>query len=279
MLLSQKLNLLSILKALEPERDTLVYLEILEEEESLERVVRNWAPRARVLKITTDLQQADDTWNGTLLDPPEGPEREISGIYNYERIGYDARLIQLQANGRVGLGANRCEKKWRLDGDTLCLIGEDPIGEIARLVRLSGDRWKGAWTKFEQMPVVMEKQSPGEDFSLKTLDLAEILKSIKFSLTLLRVVSLKHLGKYLKAAPAPSIVFGDLGDMETDERNFRRSLETFMPQHRVYLDMRKRVFAAERQDQGKLLKEHDGTFVLRQECLTPWERRDSERRQ
>jgi len=72
-------------------------------------------------------------------------------------------------------------------------------------------------------------------------------------------------------------VFGDLGEMVTDERNFQVSLEKCMPRHNVCLDMSRRVFVAERHDLGKLLENASGTFGFRQECLTPWERKDLER--
>jgi len=75
--------------------------------------------------------------------------------FEYIRIGYDVREINFFIDGRIGAGADECERFWRILKE-----GEKTVLEIAseskvtcRLHRCSHTFWKGKWCIGEKMPV------------------------------------------------------------------------------------------------------------------------------
>lgn len=83
-------------------------------------------------------------------------------FYTYRRVGYDARVMELCANGRIGHGRARLELEWRLDeadprAPALLLLGEE--GLICRLEASADGAFRGRWTKFERMPIELSPRS------------------------------------------------------------------------------------------------------------------------
>lgn len=74
-------------------------------------------------------------------------------FWHYERVGHDARFLELLPNGLVGRGAASCEQSWTFDAQrgVLALHGERPTCE---LVEEQG-RFRGRWSSHERMPVIM----------------------------------------------------------------------------------------------------------------------------
>ena len=78
-------------------------------------------------------------------------------FFEYHRVGHDYRTIELCSDGRIGCGRARLELNWSIDEaesatPILSLHGEE--GVIARL-QMEGETWRGAWTQFEKMPIVI----------------------------------------------------------------------------------------------------------------------------
>jgi hypothetical protein len=74
----------------------------------------------------------------------------------YERVGYDKRLIRLQLNGLVGVGADRCESAWGMEVNGKCieLLLFCVDGTVTcRFVKDSMGVWSGRWINHEQMEV------------------------------------------------------------------------------------------------------------------------------
>ena len=84
---------------------------------------------------------------------------ELSGWYEYHRVGYDKRRIHLLTNGRVAEEDDRerdCEYQWfaRKDSSGVRIAISGKHGVICDLVRTDGDSvFRGRWTQFEKMPV------------------------------------------------------------------------------------------------------------------------------
>lgn len=86
---------------------------------------------------------------------PSQAVASLAGLWRYERLGHDARFMELLPDGSVGLGAARCETKWTVDagGKILTLLGPGPTCRLRFDAR--DGRWRGRWLRFERMPVVM----------------------------------------------------------------------------------------------------------------------------
>lgn len=48
--------------------------------------------------------------------------------FDYERVGYDRRLMELLSDHRIGIGSERCERSWRIDneGESIRLSKSEP---------------------------------------------------------------------------------------------------------------------------------------------------------
>jgi hypothetical protein len=110
-------------------------------------------------------------WSGIIYSWKEMNEEEKKiahqyiGSYKYERIGLDHRTIELLDNGEIGVGKDRCERRWSIriiDGiPTIIVIGAaHKDSEIAMFFAKDDGTNKifnGRWTAFEKCEIVMEK--------------------------------------------------------------------------------------------------------------------------
>lgn len=111
------------------------------------------------------LAKLRELWSGTIespgatedLDPSIRPVKEklVSRTFQYHRVGYDSRSMSFLANGRVGLGAERCEQHWRLinTGTKILLRISSDTDPTCELSLAQNGIWKGRWLLYEQMPV------------------------------------------------------------------------------------------------------------------------------
>lgn len=94
-------------------------------------------------------------------------ERELAelvagGTFEYERVGYEKRPMKFLCNGRIGKGGGGCELFW----DVKCEEGQsflDIYSGCALTCRLKRDQdgnWRGRWSHFERMPVVLSVANP-----------------------------------------------------------------------------------------------------------------------
>jgi Icc-related predicted phosphoesterase len=56
-----------------------------------------------------------------------------AGIYNYNRVGFGSRPLELLANHKIGLGKARCESYWRYDTDIYGKIVLNILDDVGRL--------------------------------------------------------------------------------------------------------------------------------------------------
>ena len=82
--------------------------------------------------------------------------------YDYHRIGYDQRLLELKAGGGIGVGGDRCERNWYLEEErgTVHLVITGEQGMTCKLVKSGKGTWSGQWLRFEQMPIELCPASP-----------------------------------------------------------------------------------------------------------------------
>ncbi len=78
-------------------------------------------------------------------------------FFEYVRVGYDRRIMELCHGGAIGAGRARLETTWKLDGDESrpSLLIEGEAGLICLLEPATGGAWQGRWTQFGQMPIVL----------------------------------------------------------------------------------------------------------------------------
>jgi len=108
------------------------------------------------------LAELRERWDGYLAPSPlpvplvptaEGVSEHRA--FAYVRRGFEARPLELLPGGRVGAGARRAERYWRLedtaDGATLVLSSREE--DTCRLDFEPDGVWRGRWLRFEQDPV------------------------------------------------------------------------------------------------------------------------------
>jgi hypothetical protein len=82
-------------------------------------------------------------------------ETLMAGWWEYRRIGYDSRMLELLPGGLIGNGCAELEVSWRVDienGATyVSLSGKRVV--TCRLGEVSKDLYRGRWNSFERMPV------------------------------------------------------------------------------------------------------------------------------
>jgi hypothetical protein len=113
---------------------------------------------SRCLAVIDELR---GRWDGIVVpDPPadscvNGKNIIETRRFQYRRVGVDERLVDLEPDGRIGLGADENETAWRLQGDpenpTLVISRED--ADICTLTHDKDGIWRGRWLWYEQMPV------------------------------------------------------------------------------------------------------------------------------
>ncbi len=85
--------------------------------------------------------------------------KDLTGWYEYHRVGHDKRKIELRSDGSIGEEDGKpkeCEYQWfaRTDnnGDRIAISGK--VGIICDCVRVPGETvFRGRWTQFERMPI------------------------------------------------------------------------------------------------------------------------------
>ena len=77
--------------------------------------------------------------------------------FEYCRVGFDQRKIRLMPNGRVGLGAGGRELYWDVKIEKAGRFLEIYSGEAltCRLKQQPDGSWRGRWTEFEKMPILL----------------------------------------------------------------------------------------------------------------------------
>lgn len=118
---------------------------------------------------------------------------DIPGFYIYRRLGFDQRILELRAGGRIGRGNARLERHWRLQDQTLSIDGEEGvICSLTFSTEIGG--WQGKWAKYKGMPIEL----------LPTLPVDESAKQLKKSLVA---------GEYGLGDSQATLAFGEDGDL------------------------------------------------------------------
>ncbi len=93
-----------------------------------------------------------------LPEEQRAAELLMRGTFRYQRVGYDQRRMTFLGDGRIGLGARRCERFWdiKLDRRAGLLLEISSGAELTCRLRAEPDgTWKGQWLHHEGMPVVI----------------------------------------------------------------------------------------------------------------------------
>lgn len=126
------------------------------------------------------LSELNSRWNGR---PFHLPPREIAETQEfaalagrrvvYERVGHDSRVLELLPDGSIGEGAEDCERYWSLHRENgslvLCILGDE--APTCFLTRQEGV-WKGAWLRYERMPVNVTQLDASDDLSKRRAETA-----------------------------------------------------------------------------------------------------------
>ena len=84
---------------------------------------------------------------------------ELSGWYDYHRVGHDRRKIHLRSDGKIDEedhGERECEHQWfaRNDSQGTRIAISGRYGIICDCLRPNGETtFRGRWTQFERMPI------------------------------------------------------------------------------------------------------------------------------
>jgi hypothetical protein len=93
-------------------------------------------------------------------------ESGLAGVWHYERIGLDVRILEFRPDGTIGQGSANCEQYWRVwrqDGDLVLGLFGMPLDDtrVAKTLeaRRDGDgAWRGHWLRAAQCPIVLRPQ-------------------------------------------------------------------------------------------------------------------------
>jgi len=109
----------------------------------------------------------------------------FAGRYQYYRVGHDRRFMRLESDGTISEGAEGCEQRWSVSGDTISISGKD--GVICRCT-FDGKIYKGRWTQFEKMPIelipVENEVSPNPADNIAGEYFCELIGSREFPISL-----------------------------------------------------------------------------------------------
>ena len=111
------------------------------------------------------VEELRQQWDGTvgydrlpfsMAEVNEAKQIVLQRKYQYMRVGYDRRNVELLEGGRVGAGQAACEKYWYLTthpnrGVLLSFFGRNKV--TCRLRPGENGIWKGRWQMAEGMPV------------------------------------------------------------------------------------------------------------------------------
>lgn len=85
--------------------------------------------------------------------------RELSGKrFEYQRIGYDSRLMRLEEGGVIGLGRAGCEQSWEVrehEGELVLWIVGKAQPTCALVWDETAHKWVGRWMRAEQMLIAL----------------------------------------------------------------------------------------------------------------------------
>ena len=109
--------------------------------------------------------------------PPSLPEAIALGRFNYHRIGYDRRCMELLAGGVIGRGRAGLERWWRIDEQGCLLIGGHS-GPSCRLLLGSDGVWRGRWLKFERMDIELIPSADEETPSMGSIIAREPIDAV-----------------------------------------------------------------------------------------------------
>lgn len=117
---------------------------------------------AACLKLVDELAKV---WKGTIWEnykPNDGEKKVMMEIekkrnFFYYRHEQDARLLELLPKGKIGNGADVCERRWSVfthgKGYRLIILGED---RATCFLQMGDDSiWRGRWQEYEKMPVAL----------------------------------------------------------------------------------------------------------------------------
>lgn len=113
------------------------------------------------LAEVTEKTDSQDVITSTDVMPAERPTvkaEHVPGFYNYHRVGFDLRVIELRVDGSGGIGTGCMEHRWKVtvtpDGPALTLY--DDAGRVTcNLSPCEDGALRGQWLQFEQMPIVL----------------------------------------------------------------------------------------------------------------------------
>lgn len=104
------------------------------------------------------LAELRSIWHGRIWDWSDQTEEEtrlagpVAGTYLYRRLGQDERVLALRADGQIGRGADKLERRWSLrllkGMPTLIISGEDKA--ILFLTAKEQGGWHGRWQFYER---------------------------------------------------------------------------------------------------------------------------------
>lgn len=83
--------------------------------------------------------------------------------YEYTRVGYDKRKLELKADRSIGDGAANCERRWNVvladNQPSVMILGE--AAPTCRLVENEDGIWRGQWYHHEKMPIELKNLDIG----------------------------------------------------------------------------------------------------------------------
>lgn len=83
--------------------------------------------------------------------------KELTGKrFIYRRVGYDERLMQLEARNVIGEGAAGCERRWdiQIEEDGTVILTLSSLNKpTCNLVQDENGIWRGQWLEYERMPI------------------------------------------------------------------------------------------------------------------------------
>jgi hypothetical protein len=116
------------------------------------------------------LRRLQERWSGHPFRKPALDEEEralfarLGGkCYDYRRVGYDHRVLELVADGTVGRGGATNERFWCVNRHrgriVLSILGD---GQLTCHLSEEQGLWKGAWLRHERMPIVLTPLAPAK---------------------------------------------------------------------------------------------------------------------
>lgn len=116
-------------------------------------------------------QELKSKWHGRIWAFKDQNEEEskyasrLAGLWDYDRVGFGVRPLELKPDGSIGLGAAACERTWAfrfIDGKpTIVITGDGHKGSQIGMMFLEQGHdmsWYGKWEAHERGPVVLRRK-------------------------------------------------------------------------------------------------------------------------